>query len=474
MYIDVIKGILNSDIDVQDKLDKISIVVRKAEEIENLAIEFAREQADDLDMARIEPSWEHRLKAINILNKSGHRETSVLNRKELVLCLEGAVGFLKKIIVENGSWEIRSPFRPYIQKEKPTEALRPLHMLFVAPWEIGLCISALYDWVQFVQPEDRLALNLISDGSKYLQQVQLSLGNGGLGDSFWIEEIQPCSADIGGNTLETSVSLLVWTMHGSADLPKGLSHAIEKALGYLMGSWNDDGGWGFKPFCKSDIKSTSIVVMVILAMLKRLEFPPSRRTDLCRLAGAGMRWILNDQNQDGSWSYDYTSRDSRTSGSFYAIEAMALSKFYLEDNQKADGSLLGKESEDKSELRRAIDTAYWKSLKWYETSYKLMSGEKGGWCWWEHDPSSAAENTAASLVVLLDTEWLDETSPLAEQAMKWLMNARDTDYWWEVSTPMVIKAAIRMLHKPSRLRQKLKLVKEQSREVPELCMVTGM
>lgn len=469
MYIDVIKGILNSDIDVQNKLDKISTVVRKVEEIENLAMQLASEQARSHDAGKIEPTWEHRLKAINSMRKSEPEETTLLKTNDLVSCLKDAVGFLKTIILEKGSWEIKNPFRPYVQKKKPREALRPLSMLSVAPWEIGMCVSALHDWTQVVQPEDKEALRIIDDGCNYLRKVQLSFGNGGLGDSFWIEEIQPCHPDVRGNALETSISLSLWTMLNLEDI----SDAVERGLAFLASCRNEDGGWGFKPSCQSDIKSTSIIVVVLLAVLKGLKLEALRHEELCRLAHAGMKWILEKQNQDGSWSFEYTGRDCRTSGSFYAIEAIALSKFYLEEDQSADDNLFGG-AHERDALRKALDTKYLRSLRWYETSYRLMGGERGGWGWWEHDPSSAVENTAAGLIVLLDTEWLDETSALAGQAMKWLLDARDPKNWWQVNTPLVIKAMIRMLHRPSRLRQKFKLAKEPSREIPATCMATGM
>lgn len=469
MYIDVIKGILNSDIDVQNKLDKISTVVRKVEEIENLAMQLAAEQARSHDVTKIEPTWEHRLKAINSMRKSEPEETSVLNRKDLLSCLEGAVGFLKTVILEKGAWEIKNPFRPYVQKKKPSEALRPLSMLSVAPWEIGMCVSALHDWTRVVQPEDKEALKIIDNGCNYLRKVQRSFGNGGLGDSFWIEELQPGHNDVRGNALETSISLSLWTILNLEDI----SDAVERGLAFLASCRNNDGGWGFKPSCESDIKSTSIIVMVLLAVLKGCKLEDSRRVDLSKLARAGMEWILKHQNPDGSWSYEYTGRDCRTSGSFYAIEAIALSKFYFETDQSADDSLFGG-AHKRDALRKALDSKYWRSLRWYETSYRLMGGDRGGWGWWEHDPSSAVENTAAGLIVLLDTEWLDETSALAGQAMKWLLDARDQEYWWQVNTPLVIKAMIRMLHRPSRLRQKFKLAKEPSPEIPATCMATGM
>lgn len=458
MYIELIKGILNSKVSDSIKLDKISKAVLRAEEIENLAIEFAKRDIGHIAVGQVEPLWEHRLEAIEVLKAKERKPGSDLDNDELISHMNGAMEFLKGTIVENGSWEFKGPLNSFIHMERPTGPSRPVSMLCVAPWDVGLCVSTLNDWLGYIghdgkETVDREALDLLRKGNLYLQKVQLSLGNGGLGDSFRIAGTRSGGPEATGNTLETSIAIACW-LQSSPSLKESFYEPVSRGIDYLERYRKRNGGWGFKPSMESDVKSTSMAVMAIMLSIiskMRLEPGDSRIEELWKSAIGGLNWLLKKQNkEDGSWKYKHKSRDDLTSGSFYAIEAMTLARFFLGQLKPGLKSLYDR-----------IDSARSKALRWYETSYRFIGGERDGWGWWEYDESSAVQNTAASLIVLLDTEWLNETSPLARQTMKWLIDTKDADSWWQLDTPLVIKAAVRMLHPPSRLREKLRSLRVQ-------------
>lgn len=459
MYIELLKGILSSNIAVQEKLEKIAKIVERAEEIENRATEYAAIRARFNNSEVIEPTWDDRLKAVDDLKKKAAYKEQTPNNQELKSVLDNAVSFLKQIIIENGGWEIREPFEPFVPREKPNRPSRPLEMLLVAPWEIGLCISTLYDWLKSVQPEDKEALELIGRGNRYLRRIQLSRNNGGLGDSFWMEGALPSASEATGNTLETGMAVGTWILENAEWPAEYHNAAIEEGINYLESAWNgkDDGGWGFKPSWNSDIKSTAMVVMILLTLLIRLQPSVAERMKYWELSKGGLKWILRQQRQDGSWEYEPKSRDSRVSASFYAIQTMTLALFHLE----------GLNFPEADKMKEEMASARWKALRWYERSQKFISGSKGGWGWYDRDQTSAVEETAASLIVLLDTGMLSEESPMAEQAMKWLLSVRNENSWWEAETAIVVKASIRMLYKMSRMKNKLQKRSQEAGEATE-------
>lgn len=480
MYLDVIKGLLNSNLGNKEKLDKITKIVDLAEQIENRAVGFAKERNKAFTFdERVEPTWEDRLRAMQQLTEEGRLAVSDLDLERLRLSLHEAVDFLKRFILQSGAWRVKEPFTPCLPDKQPLAATRPLNMLSSAPWDIAFCISALTDWIAHVQPDDRQACDLILAGSRYLGACQLALGNGGVGDSFWVDGMENDDPGTRGNILETSFAVCTWLLQGQTEVDDELVRFVRDGVRYVDSCRNDDGGWGLRPRWNSDVKSTSMATVIFLILMMRPGVFSPKVAQYWKQAYAGLTWLCGHQNADGSWPYEHTSRDSLTSCSFYAIEAMTLAGFFLDDIALIPEVAAAMDAQEREGLRNAVDAAHWRALRWYEASCKLIKGKKstGGkdsWGWWEDNPSSSVQNTAASLLVLLDTGWMDETSSLAQQAMRCLLRTKSHSKWWGVDTPAVIKATIRMLYPESRLRGKLKLAKSVRGEEITYSMPTGI
>jgi hypothetical protein len=438
---DIIKGLLNSRLRPNEKLKKIEEIVERAGAIETMAVEYASQEGR-------KPTSDDRLKAIKQFAERKNIKLGGINKEQLALCFNESIQWLKKTIQQNGVWETNGDVGPYIVEEKPLENIRPLSMLFVAPWEISMTILTLGDWIKYFSPKDNEALDLIEKGKAFLRKNQLFLSNGALGDSLWIRRMHFRDVKAAGNTLETSMAIF------ALGLPYGRSSfdyasSIREGVNYLINNWNKkDGGWGFKKGWKSDIKSTAISLMTIRTSIIRNQLPEEEFSEeklkLC--TRGGLEWILKNQNEDGSWRYDSTSRDSAVFGSFYAIEALALEKCFLKawKNQKG--------LENLGVLEKRIDFALWKALRWYEQSQKFIkAGDKEGWGWENHLEHSDVENTAASLTILLDTGWMSETSASVERTLDWLIKKKHSDNFWHVNTPLVLKGLIKVLKPEARL-----------------------
>jgi hypothetical protein len=76
---------------------------------------------------------------------------------------------------------------------------------------------------------------------------------------------------------------------------------IEAALDLLLSAQNGDGGWGAVKGKRSNTESTSFVLMA----LKSLEGNPFDRQTT-----AGLKWLLQRQKDDGSWSLNDASKQS--------------------------------------------------------------------------------------------------------------------------------------------------------------------
>jgi hypothetical protein len=76
---------------------------------------------------------------------------------------------------------------------------------------------------------------------------------------------------------------------------------IEAALDLLLSAQNGDGGWGAVKGKRSNTESTSFALMA----LKSLEGKPFDRQ-----TAAGLKWSLQHQGDDGSWSLNDASKQS--------------------------------------------------------------------------------------------------------------------------------------------------------------------
>jgi Squalene-hopene cyclase N-terminal domain len=90
---------------------------------------------------------------------------------------------------------------------------------------------------------------------------------------------------------------------------------INAAMDLLLGTQNEDGGWGALKGKRSNTESTSFAVMA----LKSLE---RRRFD--RQTTAGLKWLLEHQKDDGSWLLNDASKQSSWTT---PIAVLALSSF---------------------------------------------------------------------------------------------------------------------------------------------------
>ena len=90
---------------------------------------------------------------------------------------------------------------------------------------------------------------------------------------------------------------------------------INAAIDLLLGAQNEYGGWGALKGKRSNTESTSFVLMA----LKSLEGNPFDRQTT-----AGLKWLLQRQKDDGSWSLNDASKQSSWTT---PIAALALLSF---------------------------------------------------------------------------------------------------------------------------------------------------
>jgi len=76
---------------------------------------------------------------------------------------------------------------------------------------------------------------------------------------------------------------------------------IDAAIDLLLGAQNGDGGWGSVKGKRSNTESSSFALMA----LKSLERKPFDRQTT-----AGLKWLLQHQRDDGSWSLNDVSKQS--------------------------------------------------------------------------------------------------------------------------------------------------------------------
>ena len=449
MVFDVIRGILNSPLSEDAKLRRIAKIVDKFDAIGMQAVEDAVDSG-------IEPTWEDR---INLLKQAAIKQSEERSdglQDDIIDSVEHGIAWLKRRIMENQYWDVPEVFEPIQVKEEPEELTRPLEMLNYAPWEISMTILVLADWLNHWRKNDQEAMEVIEKGKAYLRHIQNGLGEGGLGDSLWLEEI-PSRDDISlANVPETAISISAFNA-SAGGLTRDYTGAADEAISYLIACRDkDDGAWGFKKGLSSDLKCTAIALMSLMATRIRRKIASLSDYELDEILYKGLKWLLGQQ-ENGDWSYHpRASRDNVVFGSFYAIELLAQVRIFV--NIMSDRFNL----EGLAKLEKELQSAFWHSLRQYEVSQKLITDEEHeGWGWGSEIGSLSVENTAAALIVLLDAEWLDATSPMLERASEWLLQKMDMESFWGVDTPLVIMAFIRMIQDTARLSSNLERLRLQ-------------
>ena len=76
---------------------------------------------------------------------------------------------------------------------------------------------------------------------------------------------------------------------------------INAAIELLVGAQNADGGWGSVKGRFSNTESTSFALMALKSLQGKA---------LDRQISAGLKWLLEHQNRDGSWSLNHASKES--------------------------------------------------------------------------------------------------------------------------------------------------------------------
>jgi hypothetical protein len=436
MYHDIIRSILNSDLSQRQKLDKITEIVERVERVEMLALEYASEDGR-------EPTWNDRMMAIDVIEKEEDIRTVDIDPERLEALLSSGIEWLKQILSKNRAWEAGKGFEPFVCAKKPDYSDRPLEMLYLAPWDVSMTIFAFRDWVENFAQNDDEALEWIEKGAAYLRKMQRSLENGGLGDSIWFRGLRASKKHPGTNALETALGITAW-LSAQELLRTDYSDAIGEAVTYLARSWNkSDGGWGFKKGWTSDVKCTSLALMALAGQSPRTGAVDSSVDMLDR----ALEWLFANQNpENGEWTRDRRSKDNTLFGSYFAIEALTMERYFLNILPK------GRDREHLRQYNEKIELALSRALRWYESSQKYMKRpDFEGWGWENQIEDSDVENTAAGIIVLLDADWLDENSPLMENTMYWLLRQKRPDDFWGVQTPIVLMSFVNFLKPDARL-----------------------
>ena len=210
-----------------------------------------------------------------------------------------------------------------------------------------------------------------------------------------------------------------------------------------------DGGWGFKPGYRSDVKCTAMAVMALLmARRHSLESPDQMVHD-------GLQFLLDNQKEDGSWPTVRHSRDSAVFSSFYAIETFLVEK-YLYYSASLHAAAQCPHDPQREQLEGALN----KALTWYQFSTRFLPrGDQQGWGWEDHVKSSGVENTACALIVLLDTGWMRDDAPLIQRTLDWLLKHRHPENLWGAQTPLILMGIMRIVEPTTRLDTKIKHIK---------------
>jgi hypothetical protein len=454
MYLDLIKSVLKSRLSYQRKIDEITKIIDIIEEVEILAAGFS-------SAAGRKPISEDRLKAIRQYAKNKDIDLKGLDQKYLSQNLTDGINWLKGIISQDGKWVIKKNFKPFIvQDAPPTNRARPLKMCFVSPWEISMTVLVLLDWISFFGSNNDETIDLVKKGNALLAKIQSFFCDGSLGDTLWARKKNNeniSSSKLEGNTLETCISIFSWiqsylylSKYNNQNEILIYKEFITRGIDYLKNNWNEDGGWGFKNGWESDIKSTAFSIMVMIVFITNSKNLSVQIGDeSTEFIFKGLKWIINKQSpKDGSWEYSIEkNRDTAIFCEFYAIQAlnMVMNNLYLMDKRI-------------QELQKEINASLYKALTWYESAYKLIKdGDNRDWCWENHVKSSGVENTAAGLIVLLDSKWIDENSHLTEKTVSWLLKKKEQNHFWGVDTPLVLMCLMRIVDPKVRYYNKIRI-----------------
>lgn len=139
----------------------------------------------------------------------------------------------------------------------------------------------------------------------------------------WLEERHidfSWSSMEGGAALLDSGAWAVLAFEMASGIESKYSDVVEKALSKIVGSANKDGGWGS---WKGDT-SRAIVTSVILSLLERSKHL-SMRDEFKSSLNEGIGFLLGSQNADGGWGFRRNQNSSLVSTA-YALIALSGTK----------------------------------------------------------------------------------------------------------------------------------------------------
>lgn len=232
-----------------------------------------------------------------------------------------------------------------------------------------------------------------------------------------------CTSDI----WDTSLTVRTW-----ADYPPFRKYALERGLGFLLGSQNHDGGWGFRTDVESD-NDTSACVLLALSQ------PPHSDS---RCVKDGLAYLAARQRQDGLWN-TWQSQEDHPVEDCVAHAAAALR------------ALRGKHEVLLGEAQRWLVKQYRSQGRWTQSWYRnfpyvvlevgrglgahhpitweavksvvAAQNDDGGW---GPEPSedSCPSATGLALAAILDHRYVSD--PVVMRGLRFLMQTQREDGTW--------------------------------------------
>jgi len=158
---------------------------------------------------------------------------------------------------------------------------------------------------------------------------------------------------------------------------------VEKLIDFLLKSQNTDGGWGTVPGKRSQTEATALAILGLHAVKDNVT---------AQSLGRGLHWLIEQQQEDGSWPVTTQIRESSWSSTF-AIVALTVMGSLGPQLQRGVQWLLAQKGQ----------TASWRETLRYrwapQTMPSLLNPSLQGWSWVPYS-ASWVEPTAYALIAL--------------------------------------------------------------------------